>query len=189
MLSHMFTTICIYLHLFIYACLPFFSSPILRFLSFFLFYSNCPIQSVYLIVSQNPHKSTSISYTLANELYQQPQLADLSSQFNSVQFTQLCPALCDPILPPSSNWSTILPLEFPYYISSFVKTVFFNLETCKIFSLHLPPYQSLSLVAQLVKNPPAMQETPVRFLSQEYPLEKGQATCSSILGLPQWFGW
>ena len=30
-----------------------------------------------------------------------------------------------------------------------------------------------SLVAQLVKNPPAMQETPVRFLGQEDPLEKG----------------
>ena len=26
------------------------------------------------------------------------------------------------------------------------------------------------------KNPPAMQETPVRFLGQEDPLEKGQAT-------------
>ena len=30
-----------------------------------------------------------------------------------------------------------------------------------------------SLTAQLVKNPPAMQETPVRFLGQEGPLEKG----------------
>ena len=30
-----------------------------------------------------------------------------------------------------------------------------------------------SLIAQLVKNPPAMQETPVRFLGQEVPLEKG----------------
>ena len=29
------------------------------------------------------------------------------------------------------------------------------------------------LVAQLVKNLPAMQETPVRFLSGEDPLEKG----------------
>ena len=29
-----------------------------------------------------------------------------------------------------------------------------------------------SLVVQLVKNPPAMQETPVRFLGQEDPLEK-----------------
>ena len=32
------------------------------------------------------------------------------------------------------------------------------------------------LVAQLVKNPPAMQETPVQFLRQEDPLEKWQAT-------------
>ena len=30
-----------------------------------------------------------------------------------------------------------------------------------------------SLTAQLVKNRPAMQETPVRFLGQEDPLEKG----------------
>ena len=30
-----------------------------------------------------------------------------------------------------------------------------------------------SLIAQLVKNPPAMQETLVRFLGQEDPLEKG----------------
>jgi len=30
-----------------------------------------------------------------------------------------------------------------------------------------------SLVAQLVKNPPAMQETPVQFLGREDPLEKG----------------
>ena len=28
-------------------------------------------------------------------------------------------------------------------------------------------------IAQLVKNPPTMQETPVRFLGQEDPLEKG----------------
>ena len=31
----------------------------------------------------------------------------------------------------------------------------------------------VSLVAQLVKNLPAMQETPVRFLDREDPLEKG----------------
>ena len=30
-----------------------------------------------------------------------------------------------------------------------------------------------SLIAQLLKNLPAMQETPVRFLGQEDPLEKG----------------
>ena len=45
-------------------------------------------------------------------------------------------------------------------------------------------YLWASLIAQLVKNPPAMQETPVQFLSQEDPLEKGKATHSSILGLP-----
>ena len=37
------------------------------------------------------------------------------------------------------------------------------------------------LIVQLVKNPPAMQETPVQFLSWEDPLEKGMATDSSIL--------
>ena len=43
-----------------------------------------------------------------------------------------------------------------------------------------------SLLAQLVKNPPAMQETLVQFLSQEDPLEKRMATHSSILGLSWW---
>ena len=38
-----------------------------------------------------------------------------------------------------------------------------------------------SLVAQLVKNPPSMQETLVQFLGQEDPLEEGIATHSSIL--------
>jgi len=34
----------------------------------------------------------------------------------------------------------------------------------------------VSLIAQMVNNPPAMQETWVRFLIQEDPLEKGMAT-------------
>ena len=42
---------------------------------------------------------------------------------------------------------------------------------------------SLSLVAQSVKNLPAMQETWVQSLGWENPLEKGKATHSSILGL------
>ena len=46
-----------------------------------------------------------------------------------------------------------------------------------------------SLIAQLVKNLPAMQETPVQFLGWEDTLEKGQATHSSILGLPLWLSW
>ena len=38
-----------------------------------------------------------------------------------------------------------------------------------------------SLVAQMVKNPPAVKKTSVRTLGQEDPLEKGMATHSSIL--------
>ena len=49
---------------------------------------------------------------------------------------------------------------------------FFFLLSVILFSL---------LIAQLVKNPPAMQETPFRFLGWEDPLVKGKATASSIL--------
>ena len=44
-------------------------------------------------------------------------------------------------------------------------------------------YSWASLVAQLLKNPPAMQETWVQPLGWEDPLEKGKATHSSI---PAW---
>ena len=46
-----------------------------------------------------------------------------------------------------------------------------------------------SLVAQPVKNLPAMRETWVRSLDWEDPLEKGKATHSSVLGLPLWLSW
>ena len=42
-------------------------------------------------------------------------------------------------------------------------------------------YSWASLVAQMVKNPPAVQETWVQFLDWEDPLEEGMATDSSIL--------
>ena len=42
-------------------------------------------------------------------------------------------------------------------------------------------YSWASLVAQLLKNPPAMRETWVQSLGWEDPLEKGKATHSSIL--------
>ena len=41
--------------------------------------------------------------------------------------------------------------------------------------------QDYSLVAQMVKNLPAVQETRVQSLGREDPLEKGMATHSSIL--------
>ena len=46
-----------------------------------------------------------------------------------------------------------------------------------------------SLMAQLVKNLPAMQEPLVWFLGREGPLEKELATYSNILGLPLWLSW
>ena len=50
-------------------------------------------------------------------------------------------------------------------------------------------YSWASLVTQLVKNPPAMQETWLQSLCWEDPLQKGKATHSSILGLPWWLRW
>ena len=46
---------------------------------------------------------------------------------------------------------------------------------------HSPEGFCVSLVAQLVKNPPAMRETWVQSLGWEDPLEKGMAAHSSIL--------
>ena len=45
----------------------------------------------------------------------------------------------------------------------------------------LAPWNVASLVAQMVKNLPAVQETWVCSLGQEDPLEKGMATHSSVL--------
>ena len=45
----------------------------------------------------------------------------------------------------------------------------------------LAPWNVASLVSQMVKNLPAMQETWVCPLGQEDPLEKGMATHSSVL--------
>ena len=47
----------------------------------------------------------------------------------------------------------------------------------KTFSI---PKLWASLIAQLVKNPPAKQETPDQFLGREDPLEKGKASYSGL---------
>jgi len=49
-------------------------------------------------------------------------------------------------------------------------------------------YSWAFLVAQLVKNPPAIQETWVRSLGWEDPLEKGKAKHSSILAWRMYSG-
>ena len=51
----------------------------------------------------------------------------------------------------------------------------------KVIEGHLKGHLGASLVAQTVKNLPAMQETYVRSLRREDPLEKGMVTHSSIL--------
>ena len=66
-------------------------------------------------------------------------------------------------LPPNSEISVILILPS----STFLLSVALSLL--------------VSLVGQIIKNLPAMQETQVQFLGQEDPLEKGMATHSSIL--------
>ena len=55
-------------------------------------------------------------------------------------------------------------------------------DDSKLFpKLTVPVYISTSLVDQMVKNLPALQETKVQSLSQGDPLEKAMATHSSVL--------
>ena len=55
-----------------------------------------------------------------------------------------------------------------------------------LFMISDKEFTRTSLIAQLVKNPPAIQETLVLFLGWEDSLEKGESIYSSILGLPLW---
>ena len=63
----------------------------------------------------------------------------------------------------------------------------FSMLTCRVSLTHTHrnthhfENKVVSLVVQLVKNPPALQETWVRSLDVKIPLEKGKATHSSIL--------
>ena len=52
---------------------------------------------------------------------------------------------------------------------------------CRVYDCETLLYSGASLVAQLIKNLPSMQETLVRSLGWQDPLEKGTATHSSIL--------
>ena len=55
---------------------------------------------------------------------------------------------------------------------------------CNIILSIFPSIHWVSLVAQLVKNPPAMHKTLVRFLSQDDPLEKNKLPILVFLGFP-----
>ena len=58
-----------------------------------------------------------------------------------------------------------------------------------LISLSGQDKHQIDAIAELVKNPPAMQETLVPLLGWEEPLEKGKPTHFSILGLPSWLSW
>ena len=79
------------------------------------------------------------------------------------EVAQSCPTLRDPMdcSPPGS----------------FVHGIF----QARVLEWGVNKYIGLQFVAQLVKNPPVMQETWVQSLGWEDPLEKGRATHSSIL--------
>ena len=72
-----------------------------------------------------------------------------------------------------------MPLSSPLAASSYTPTRTKHYLVISIY--HSFSFLRASLVAQFIKNLPAMQETPVGFLGQEDPLEKGYATHTSIL--------
>ena len=53
-----------------------------------------------------------------------------------------------------------------------------------MLSLQLAYILRASLITQLVKNPPAMQETPVQFLGQEDPWRRDRLPTPVFLGFP-----
>ena len=69
--------------------------------------------------------------------------------------TKSCRRLSTMNTTPNVHWEDKLPLD----------------ENMELYLINKTMWASL--VAQVVKNPPVMQETPVQFLGQEDPLEKG----------------
>ena len=67
------------------------------------------------------------------------------------------------------------------FLLSYSLILLCNQEINEVFIKYLLQTQWASLVAQMVKNPPALQETRVQSLGQEDSLEKEMATHSSIL--------
>ena len=64
-----------------------------------------------------------------------------------------------------------------------------NFKHLDLHNINIVLTNHSSLIAQLVKNLPARQETLVHFLGQEDLLEKGWDTQSTLLGLQLWLSW
>ena len=70
----------------------------------------------------------------------------------------------------------------PQVLDCDISQTFFSSSFIEIIDIALCKFKvSASLVAQMVKNPPATQETWIQSLSWEDPLKEGMATHSSIL--------
>ena len=77
----------------------------------------------------------------------------------------------------------ILTIVYYLYIHIYITLIYYITQgkICIWFIWHILIYSGAFLVAQMVKNLLAVQETKVRSLGQEDPLEKEMATHSSIL--------
>ena len=69
-------------------------------------------------------------------------------------------------------------------LQAIVSTILLFIIAYIYIHTHTHTFIRASVVPQLVKKLPSMQETPVHFLSWEDPLEKGQATAAVLLGFP-----
>ena len=76
---------------------------------------------------------------------------------------------------------TSLIFIFEVYVLIGILSLYTHTHTHSHTYIHIHTYIWASLVAQMIKNLPTKQETWVRSLSQEDPLEKGMATHSNIL--------
>ena len=61
--------------------------------------------------------------------------------------------------------------------------MFSNFYISFVLMFFLKPFRA-SLIAQLVKNPPAMQETPVQFLGQKIPWRRDRLPTPVFLSFP-----
>ena len=119
------------------------------------------------------------------ESFMSPALAGkflTTSTTRKVKVTQSCPTLCDPMdcSLPGCSVHGILQARILEWVAmpSFRGLPDPGIEPASLMS---PVLAWASLVAHMVKNLPAMQETRVRSLGGEDPLEQEMTTHSSIL--------
>ena len=83
------------------------------------------------------------------------------------------------------KWFTLSPPWFFSPSSPYLKSfsICFHLSSFQRFKF-FPNYSGTSWVAQLVKNSPVMQETPIQFLGPEIPWRRDRLPTAIFLGYP-----